>query len=922
MKPVFFLLLFAALTAAAPAFAQGWERLYTPGYAYDFTETPDGGFLLAGDYDRWDVADRAWLQKTDALGNVEWTRRYAVGDTLENYVALELAGSQHIVAAGDFLDYWTPTQPEHWGAFIHLLDVQGNLLQELQINPTPNLNKDYQTADVAVAPDGTVYHAVNVSDGRAVLYAYAPAGLQQLWSASLPVKINQLATLSDGSLLLSGAKNGLVYLRKSDASGALLWEKTYEAGSAWMTTTQNGHIVLAKSGRLLRTDAGGNLLWSKAGVSGGAEFRITEDHQGNLLATGGFYNANFTYVFTLSKFDADGNKIWDKTPHQSLQGAQSYARPLVTADGGYALAGQRNGKTLLMRSGVDFDLYRSWIAGSMFHDLDDDCVQDPGEKAQRHFYASATDANGTAWLTPVKDGKFALQTPPGTYQINISKRSYDPENWLPCDGQSVTVASTIDTAHTPAIGVRSLVDCPRPYIRAAIPKVRSCYEGRYDLQFFNFGTQKATDVRIEVELAEELTYAGSSLPLLSQNGQRLVFDAGTLDIDGEGAATIDVFCSCDAAIGDYLCSAFRILPDTCYPVLPDWDHSIIQIDAEYDATQLTYTLQNIGSGDMTQPRWYRLRNTCLNIVGSGNFQLDAGETLTLQYPNQAVVYYFEAEPAPNQPYTPGSAVLLSRCQPGPVQEKWAGNSAGSPFYDLDCMEVSNSFDPNDIRVTPRGDGADGAILADEPELRYMIRFQNTGNDTAYVVSIRDTLPVWLDALSVVPGPSSHRYAFDLQNNVLKFHFAGINLPDSTTNLDASQGYVEFSVRMKPGLAPGTRIENRAAIYFDFNAPILTNTALNTIANPILVSVDEAPRDQALLPVRVSPNPAVASAVFRFEETAEGQLLLFDAGGRQIRQAALAGAQLELNCHDLAPGIYFFRILTADGKTAQGKLVKQ
>ena len=238
------------------------------------------------------------------------------------------------------------------------------------------------------------------------------------------------------------------------------------------------------------------------------------------------------------------------------------------------------------------------------------------------------------------------------------------------------------------------------------------------------------------------------------------------------------------------------------------------------------------------------------------------------------------------------------------------------------MEVSNSFDPNDIRVTPRGDGAEGAILADESELRYMIRFQNTGNDTACVVSIRDTLPAWLDALSVVPGPSSHRYTFDLQNNALKFHFAKINLPDSTTNLEASQGYVEFSVRMKPNLTPGTRIENRAAIYFDFNAPVITNTALNTIASPILVSVDEAPKGVALLPLRVSPNPAVHSAVFRFETPLEGQLLLFDAGGRQLRQVQVAGETLELNCRDLVPGVYFFRIFTGEGKTAQGRLVKQ
>ncbi len=918
MKPSICALLFFAFLATNSALAQGWERLYAPGNAADFTQTPDGGFLLAGEYDQWDVADKAWLLKTDADGNVEWTRRYAIGDTLEAYTAVQLLGNQNIIAAGDFLDYWTPTEPEHMAAFIHKLDANGNLLTEIQINPTPNQNTGYRSTDLAITPAGNILHTV-VSGGQTSLYAYN-ADLQQLWLVSIAALIQQIEVLPDGALLLCGAKNNTMYLCKTDASGALIWEKTYEPGVAYMTTTQDGNIVLAKQGRLLKVDANGNLLWSKTGMNGISASWVTEDGGGNLLAIG-YYNANFTYVFTLGKFDADGNEIWKKTPHQSLSGANSTVKPLVTSDGGYALAGQRNGKSMLLRAGADFDLYRSWIAGSMFHDVDDDCEKDPGEKALKRFYASATDANGTVWSESLENGKFAMQVPAGTYEVNISKRSFDPENWLPCIGQTVTVTAATDTAHVPAIGVQSLVDCPRPYIQAAIPKVRSCHEGKYSLSFFNLGTQLATDVQIEVDLAENLTYTGSNLPLLSQNGQKLRFHAGDLDIDEEGTATIDVFCSCDAAIGDLSCSSFRIMPDSCYPVLPDWDHSIVKIDASFDPAQLNFTLENVGAGDMTQPRWYRLRNTCLNVVGAGTFQLDAGESLNLNYPNQAVVYYFEVEPAPNQPYLPGNAWLLSRCQPGQPKEQWMNNNTGSPFYDLDCTAVSNSFDPNDIRVTPRGDGDEGAILATESELRYMIRFQNTGNDTAFTVSIRDTLPAELDVLSVIPGPSSHPYTFDLQNNVIKFHFSGINLPDSTASLEGSQGFVVFTVRMFPNLPAGTRIENHASIFFDFNAPVITNTAFNTIRNPLLVSLDELP-DNSTPTVRVAPNPAIDFAVFHFEKMSEGNFLLFDAGGRALRQEAFSGETFELNCQNLPPGVYFFQILMVGEKPAQGKLVKK
>lgn len=916
MKPLICVLLFLAALPATPALAQGWERLYSPGNAADFTQTPDGGFLLAGEYKQPGVGDQAWLLKTDADGDVEWTRSYSVSDTLDTYTSVQLLDNQHIIAAGNAQQYFGPF-PEHTAAFIHKLDQSGNLLAEVLINPTPNQNTDYRTSDVALTPAGNILLAVNLNNNLTQIYAYN-ADLQQLWMIPFQSLISQIEVLPDGAVLLCGAKNNSMYLCKTDAAGALLWEKTYEPGVAWMTLTQDGNIVLAKQGRLLKVDAAGNLLWSKTGMSGISESWITEDHDGNLLAIG-YYNANFTYAVTLGKFDAGGSQIWKKTPHQSLSGVNSTARPLATADGGLALAGQRNGKAMLIRSDAVFDLYRSWIAGNMFHDLDDDCTKDPGEKALKYFYVAATDANGSVWSESLDKGRFAMQVPAGVYEVRISKRSFDPDNWLPCAGQTVTVTAATDTAQVPAIGVQSLVDCPRPHIQAAIPKVRSCYNGKYSLNFYNLGTQLATDVQIEVELADNLTYTGSSLPLLSQNGQTLRFDAGNLDIDGEGAATIDVFCSCDAAVGDLSCSSFRILPDSCYPVLPDWDHSVIKLDAAFDPNQLYFTLENIGTGDMTQPRWYRLRNTCLNVVGSGTFQLDAGESLHLNYPNQAVVYYFEAEPAPNQPYIPGSAWLLSRCQPGQPKEDWMNNSTGSPFYDLDCTAVSNSFDPNDIRVTPRGDGDEGAILATESELRYMIRFQNTGNDTAFAVSIRDTLPAQLDVLSVIPGPSSHAYTFDLQNNVIKFHFSGINLPDSAASREGSQGFVVFTVRMKPNLPTGARIENRASIYFDFNTPVITNTALNTIREAVLVSVDTP--DDANPLVKVAPNPTLDFAVFQLEKVSEGQFVLFDAGGRAMRRETFSGERVEVDCRNMPPGIYFFQILMAGEKAVSGKLVK-
>jgi hypothetical protein len=72
----------------------------------------------------------------------------------------------------------------------------------------------------------------------------------------------------------------------------------------------------------------------------------------------------------------------------------------------------------------------------------------------------------------------------------------------------------------------------------------------------------------------------------------------------------------------------------------------------------------------------------------------------------------------------------------------------------------------------------------------------------------------------------------LTGGIVKFNFPNINLPDSLSDEAGSKGFVRFKVKLKDNLPLGTTIENTAYIYFDFNAPIITNTTVNTIALPL------------------------------------------------------------------------------------------
>ena len=243
-----------------------------------------------------------------------------------------------------------------------------------------------------------------------------------------------------------------------------------------------------------------------------------------------------------------------------------------------------------------------------------------------------------------------------------------------------------------------------------------------------------------------------------------------------------------------------------------------------------------------------------------------------------------------------------------------------------CLEVRNSFDPNDKSAEPAGRG-DFQYIPLHTELTYLIRFQNTGNDTAFRVVIRDTLSAHLDPFSIRPEIASHSFRMEFQEDgSLKFVFEQILLPDSTTNEPASHGFIRFKAKLRPNPLPLTAIHNRAAIYFDHNPPVLTNTVLRTI-EPGLAGT--ALPDGFFPQVDISPNPAhsVFSLRLGLERAAEAQLTVYDLAGRvvhtvlPVRLLAAGPHWFHVPADSWPKGVYLLEIQSNQYKTVR-KLVKQ
>ncbi|MEY3249459.1 MAG: hypothetical protein RL742_1502 [Bacteroidota bacterium] len=181
-----------------------------------------------------------------------------------------------------------------------------------------------------------------------------------------------------------------------------------------------------------------------------------------------------------------------------------------------------------------------------------------------------------------------------------------------------------------------------------------------------------------------------------------------------------------------------------------------------------------------------------------------------------------------------------------------------------------------------------------------------------------------DLQTLRPGSASHPYTYALTlGGVAVFTFQQILLPDSTTNEPASHGYVNFSVYPRADLPLGTKIENSAAIYFDFNEPIITNTWFHTLGVPLLSAVPDDPARTGALRLSVQPNPVGESAWLRVEGAVpdvEKEFLLFDARGRLLRRENFQGEQLLFEKGKLGAGLYFYRLQSADGRSGAGKLI--
>ncbi len=240
-----------------------------------------------------------------------------------------------------------------------------------------------------------------------------------------------------------------------------------------------------------------------------------------------------------------------------------------------------------------------------------------------------------------------------------------------------------------------------------------------------------------------------------------------------------------------------------------------------------------------------------------------------------------------------------------------------------CIPLAASYDPNYKEVAPQGIGAQGFIPSNTGEMLYTIHFQNTGTAPAVNIKITDTISQNLDASTIQIVSSSHyMQGNSLTGGVMTFNFPNIMLPDSTSDMLNSMGYVTYKIMLKPSLAPLTEIKNTAYIYFDFNPPIVTNTTLNTIAMP--AEINELNSNGSA--VKIYPNPFSDETTFVINSTKTNEIYsfeLYDVLGKKVNELKnISAKQFSINRNNLENGMYFYKIYSSGSTLGSGKVVVQ
>jgi Secretion system C-terminal sorting domain len=571
-------------------------------------------------------------------------------------------------------------------------------------------------------------------------------------------------------------------------------------------------------------------------------------------------------------------------------------------------------------------LFAARIYGKAYNDFNNNCTPDAPDILQKNILVQARNTTTQEIYTTNSNasGFYEMGLPtPATYEVKtiILNNNY----WQSCSAQTIFLAADTVQVQRDML-IKPVVQCADVEVNHQLVNLaRPCSTAVYKVSSFNAGTITATGLSAKITLPTELTMQTATYPFTDLGGGVYQFalpNVGALERD---TFSFSAAVSCTAMMNQMLCTNVAITPNT-YCIgggLAGWDGSDIELSGRcIGSDSIRFIIKNVGQGGMSTGRNYGVIEDMVMIRGNA-FQLAAGasDSLTVAA-NPSRIYRLIADEAPNNPTgTVQEQFMVWGCSGMSNQIHWGfvnnfGLNNGTSNPHQLCEAVRTSFDPNDISAKAEGVGAQRFILKNS-DIEYKIRFQNTGNDTAFVVRLLDKLPNELDASTLRIGTGSHPFTWRLASNgVLEFLFQNILLADSMTNESASHGFITYRIKTKPNLANGTTISNQAGIYFDYNAPIMTNIYTHTIGENlqnVFLSVENIVENN--LKTRIYPNPTTRFLNIDVENDGNEvfDIKIVNTLGQTVHSQTTFSNKNQIDVLHLPQGSYFLEITSKSGR---------
>lgn len=782
---------------------------------------------------------------------------------------------------------------------------------------------------------------------------------QKSYGGSLSDACFEISATNDGGYVVAGrsaSSDGDVALNKGsddywifkiDGAGNLLWEKTYGGSQSEMarscvqapdgnyyvmgsTNSTNGDVT-GNHGNgdfwVLKLDTLGNLIWQKALGGSGAElgWRVQPTADGGALTIGTTASTDGdvvslnhgSYDIWIVKLDSSGNIHWEKC-YGGSAGDDGNSISL-TSDGGFLASGHSastNGDLTSNYGAEDIWLIKADSVGNIqwqksFGGSGQDWSIDTRQTANGEYLISGRTGSSDNDVSFNHGGNDAWAAKLDASANLIWERSFggsahdEGKDFVEISPGEYIFSSFTTSIDGDVVGNNGSYD----YWVLRLTKDYNRITGKTFLDFNSNQLFDGSDIPLAHHKVTETSTGRLAFSDLNGNYNLTVIDTGTFTVESD---TVQYFAPQPAALmvnfpAFSLIDSLNNFAHAPTIAINDVQVNLTPLGAFRPGRKAYYGINYANTGTSFINGIIRLMPDTILTYDSASVAPATinADTITwnlgLLAPFQSGYFYVRL-------LVDSAAMMDSSLITQVMIEPVTGDAVTADNFDAWQSLITTSYDPNNKLVNDEVISVNE--LSSAPWLDYVINFQNTGNDTAFVIHVHDTIPLELNMQTFEFISSSHNVVLNYDNDtrLMDFEFDNILLPDSTTNEARSHGFVHFRIKPITTLSAGTWISNTAHIFFDLNAPVTTNSAVTAITTTSgLSSITQL---EGLL---VYPNPADDVLFIQWNGNSSCRLLITDITGRVVDALQNVNGPLQINTSNWKSGMYFITAL--DGKNS-------